>query len=94
MSDVETRTWLELAVEADPEAAEAIGELFARFGYNEGVVIEEPFLQDPDGDNLRVDPARPVMVRTFVAAADFDAENSTKFSAGSGCSENCAMSAS
>ncbi len=66
--------WLELAVEADHEAAEAIGELFARFGYQEGVVIEEPFLQDGDGDNLRVDPDRPVMVRTFVAAIDFDRE--------------------
>lgn len=64
--------WLEFAVEADHEAAEAIGELFARFGYQEGVVIEEPFLQDGDGDNLRVDPNRPVTVRTFVAAADFD----------------------
>ncbi len=74
MSVAKSGAWLELAVEADHEAAEAIGELFSRFGYQEGVVIEEPFLQDPDGDNLRVDPARPVMVRTFVAAADFDAE--------------------
>jgi len=74
MSVVHPGTWLELAVEADHEAAEAIGELFSRFGYQAGVVIEEPFLQDPDGDHLRVDPDRPVMVRTFVAAADFDEE--------------------
>ena len=74
MTGANPGAWLELAVEADHEAAEAIGEFFARFGYQEGVVIEEPFLQDPDGDNLRVDPDRPVTVRTFVAAADFDAE--------------------
>jgi ribosomal protein L11 methyltransferase len=74
VTDGGNQAWLDLAVEADHEAAEAIGELFARFGYQEGVVIEEPFLQDGDGDNLRVDPSRPVTVRTFVAAADFDQE--------------------
>ncbi|MGI9252577.1 MAG: 50S ribosomal protein L11 methyltransferase [Thermomicrobiales bacterium] len=62
--------WLELAVECDTEAVEPVAELFARYGYNEGVVIEEPFTQDGDGDNLAVDPSRPVMVRTFLAAAD------------------------
>jgi ribosomal protein L11 methyltransferase len=62
--------WLELAVEVDGEAVEPVTELFARYGYNEGVVIEEPFTQDRDGDNLAVDPSRPVTVRTFVAAVD------------------------
>jgi len=62
--------WLELAVECDSEAVEPVGELFARYGFNQGVVIEEPFTQEPDGDNLAVDPARPVTVRTFLAAAD------------------------
>ena len=62
--------WLELAVECDTEAVEPVSELFARYGYNQGVVIEEPFTQDPDGDNLTVDPARPVIVRTFLAATD------------------------
>lgn len=62
--------WLELAVEVDHEAVEPVTELFARYGFNEGVVIEEPFTQDPDGDNLAVDLSRPVTVRTFVAAAD------------------------
>lgn len=69
-----TNDWLELAVEVDHEAVEPVTELFARYGYNEGVVIEEPFTQDPDGDNLAVDPARPVWVRTFVAAADVKSE--------------------
>lgn len=62
--------WLELAVQVDHEAVEPVTELFARYGFNEGVVIEEPFTQDPDGDNLAVDLSRPVTIRTFVAAAD------------------------
>jgi ribosomal protein L11 methyltransferase len=60
--------WLELIVEADREAIESVAELFGRFGYNEGVVIEEPFLQEADGDNLRVDLTKPVMIRTFIPA--------------------------
>ncbi len=62
--------WLELAVEVDHEAVEPVSELFARYGYNQGVVIEEPFRQDPDGDNMAIDGSRPVWVRTFVSAAD------------------------
>lgn len=68
-------SWLELAVECDSEAVEPVGELFARYGFNEGVVIEEAFTQEPDGDNLAVDPSRPVTVRTFLAAADAKPED-------------------
>ena len=64
--------WLELAVEVHMEAVEPVSELFARYGFNEGVVIEEPYLQERDGDNVRVDTSRPVMIRTFLAAADTD----------------------
>src|SRR6478609_9027866 len=60
--------WLELIVVADREAIESVAELFGRYGYNEGVVIEEPFLQEPDGDNLRVDLTKPVTIRTFIPA--------------------------
>jgi ribosomal protein L11 methyltransferase len=62
--------WLELSVQVDHEAVEPVTELFAKYGYNEGVVIEEPFTQEPDGDNLMVDFSRPVTVRTFVSAVD------------------------
>jgi ribosomal protein L11 methyltransferase len=62
--------WIELAVECDREAVEPVSELFARHGYNQGVVVEEPFTQDQDGDNLAIDPTRPVTVRTFLAEAD------------------------
>lgn len=65
-------TWLELAVEADHEAVEPVTELFARYGYQEGVAIEEPFVQEPDGDNLAIDTSRPAIVRTFLNAADVD----------------------
>lgn len=71
---VKETTWLELAVEVDHEAVEPVTELFARYGYNEGVAIEEPFTQDGDGDNLAVDYTRPVWVRTFVAAVDVKPE--------------------
>jgi ribosomal protein L11 methyltransferase len=62
--------WLELSVPCDTEAVEPVGELFAGWGYQGGVVIEEPFTQEADGDGLAVDPSRPVVVRTFLAAAD------------------------
>lgn len=62
--------WLELSVVVHNEAVEPVSELFARYGFNEGVVIEEAYLQDRDGDNLRVDPTQPVTIRTFLSAAD------------------------
>ncbi|MFN8591491.1 MAG: 50S ribosomal protein L11 methyltransferase [Thermomicrobiales bacterium] len=64
------KEWLELAVTCDAESVESVSELFASRGFNGGVVIEEPFTQDPDGDNFAVDPTRPVTVRTFLHAAD------------------------
>lgn len=62
--------WFELAVSCESEAVEAIAELFARYGFNQGVAIEESFTQDPDGDNFAVDPARPVTMRTYLSAMD------------------------
>jgi ribosomal protein L11 methyltransferase len=59
--------WLEVRVSADTEAVEAVSELFARYGYQGGVAIEEQYLQDRDGDNLRVDANAPVTVATYIA---------------------------
>ncbi|MHB8647247.1 MAG: 50S ribosomal protein L11 methyltransferase [Thermomicrobiales bacterium] len=59
--------WLEVRVSADTEAVEAVSELFARYGYQGGVAIEEQYLQDRDGDNLRVDTNAPVTVATYIA---------------------------
>jgi ribosomal protein L11 methyltransferase len=58
--------WLEIRVDADSESVEAVAELFGRYGYNQGVVVHEPFLQDDDGDNLMIDPVRPVVVSTYL----------------------------
>lgn len=59
--------WLELSVLAESEAVEAITELFGRYGYNQGVVIEEAVLPGPDGGAV-VDPQALVTVRTYIAA--------------------------
>lgn len=72
MSETSAQTWLELSVTCDSEAVEPISELFAKFGFNQGVAIEESFTQDPDGDNFAVDPNGPVIVRTFINAADVE----------------------
>lgn len=59
--------WLEVSVPANAESVESVSELLARYGYNEGVVIEEPYRQDEDGDNLEIDTTRHVIVRTYLA---------------------------
>ena len=68
--DSTVAVWHELSVICDAEAVESVSELFAQYGFNQGVAIEEPFTQDPDGDNFAVDATRPVIVRTFLNAAD------------------------
>jgi ribosomal protein L11 methyltransferase len=60
--------WLEVSTEADPEAVEAVSEIFARHAYNGGVAIEEPYVQEADGDNFAIDPSRPVVVRAYLPA--------------------------
>jgi ribosomal protein L11 methyltransferase len=58
--------WIELAVQADNEAVEAVTEIFSRYGYGGGVAIDEPFDQEKDGDNLRIAIDQPFTVRTYV----------------------------
>lgn len=65
------RVWHELSVAVDSEAVEAISELFGRFGFNQGVAIDEPYNQDGDGDRLEVAADRPFVVRTYIADSDF-----------------------
>ena len=43
--------------------------IFARFAYNGAVAIEEPFVQDADGDNFEIDASRPVVVRAYLVGA-------------------------
>lgn len=68
------REWLELAVDVDAEAVEAVSELFGRYGYNEGVVIDEPYRQEGDGDYLQIDASLPFTIRTYVVASDIKPE--------------------
>lgn len=67
--NVATR-WLELRVQADVEAAESVSELFSAVGYQGGVAIEEAYTQDDDGDNLRMDPTKPVTIRAYISEND------------------------
>jgi ribosomal protein L11 methyltransferase len=59
--------WIELAVQADNEAVEAVSEIFSRYGHGGGVAIDEPFEQEADGDNLRIATDRPFTIRTYIA---------------------------
>lgn len=52
--DAARQDWLELSVRAEPEAVEAITELLARYGYNQGVVIEEAMQPGPDGGSVAI----------------------------------------
>lgn len=56
--------WLELSAVAEPEAADAVAEVFGRWG--RGVAIEQPVLDAPDGDGGWVDPERNVVVKTYL----------------------------
>lgn len=67
-------TWYQLSVDVDAESVEAVSELFGRYGFNEGVAIDEPYVQDGDGDNLRVATDKPFTIHTYVAEEDYRLE--------------------
>lgn len=66
------RVWYQLSVDVDNESVEAVTELFGRYGFNNGVAIDEPYVQDQDGDNLGIDTDKPFTVHTYVAEENFD----------------------
>lgn len=68
------RVWYQLSVDVDSEAVESVTELFGRYGFNEGVAIEEPYVQDEDGDNPDIDLEKPFTVHTYVPEEDFRPE--------------------
>ena len=55
--------WIEIAVEADQEAAEPVSDLLAQYGYNGGVVIDQPIIPGQDGPEFSYDEERPVTLR-------------------------------
>jgi ribosomal protein L11 methyltransferase len=58
-------TWLELAVEADVEAVEAVSEILSRVAPG-GTSVEPAFELVDDGLGARLDPSRPATVRAYV----------------------------
>ena len=61
--------WVELSVEADPEAVAAISEILSRVAPG-GVSVEPGFELVDEGLGARVDPNRPATIRAHVPALD------------------------
>lgn len=71
-----TGAWLELAVEADVEAVEAVSEIFGRVAPG-GTSIEPGFELVDEGLGARIDPTRPAIVRAYLPARDRAAAEQT-----------------
>ncbi|HEV8403998.1 MAG TPA: 50S ribosomal protein L11 methyltransferase [Candidatus Limnocylindrales bacterium] len=61
--------WLELAVDADVEAVEAVSEILGRVASG-GTSVEPAFELVDEGLGARLDPSRPATVRAYVPARD------------------------
>ena len=61
--------WLELAVEADVEAVEAVSEILGRAASG-GTSVEPAFELVNEGLGARIDPSRPATVRAYLPARD------------------------
>ncbi len=61
--------WLELSVEADNEAVEAVSEILGRVAPG-GVSVEPAFELVEEGLGARIDSTRPSVVRAYVPARD------------------------
>lgn len=62
----DTAVWLELRVEADREAVDPVGALFARHGYGGGIVIQEPIVDELSWGEYVLDPEKPVVLTTYI----------------------------
>jgi ribosomal protein L11 methyltransferase len=65
----EAGAWLELSVEADIEAVEAVSEILSRVAQG-GTSVEPAFELVDEGLGARVDPTRPSIVRAYLPARD------------------------
>ena len=61
--------WLELSVEADSEAVEAVSEILGRVAPG-GVTVAPGFELVDEGLGARIDPTRPATVRAYVPARE------------------------
>jgi len=68
-------TWLELAVECDPEAVEAVSEILSRAASG-GVSVEQPFTTEREGLAATPVPDAPATVRAYLPAIDMAAAES------------------
>jgi ribosomal protein L11 methyltransferase len=68
--------WLELAVEADVEAVEAVSEILGRAAPG-GTSVEPGFDLIDEGLGARIDPTRPAIVRAYLPARDLAAAERT-----------------
>lgn len=68
-ADAGSGAWLELAVEADVEAVEAVSEILGRVAPG-GTTVEPAFELVEEGLGARIDPTRPSVVRAYVPARD------------------------
>ena len=71
-----TAFWLEISVEADLEAVEAVSEILGRVAPT-GTSVEPGFELVDEGLSARVDAARPAIVRAYVEATDPEAVEQT-----------------
>ena len=65
-------TWLELAVECDQEAVEAVSEILSRAASG-GVSVEQPFTTEQEGLAASPIPGAPATVRAYLPALDASA---------------------
>ena len=73
---VDAGAWLELSVEADVEAVEAVSEILGRAAPG-GTSVEPAFVLVDEGLGARVDSSRPATVRAYLPARDRAAADST-----------------
>ena len=69
MTEATADAWLELSVEADVEAVEAISEILGRVAPG-GTSVEPAFELVDEGLGARIDPTRPATVRAYLPARD------------------------
>lgn len=73
--------WLEVAVEADVEAVEAVSEILGRVALG-GASVEPAFELVDEGLGARIDPSRPSIVRAYIPARDLAAAERSAAEAG------------
>ncbi len=57
--------WIEMSVQAHPEAVEAVSEVLAQVAAN-GIAIDEPYVLEDDGQRWRAVPDAPVTLRAYI----------------------------